>query len=194
MTRKQWRIEQSFEMYYGLGLATGKSDGWSWFGHGGGFQGYISRTAVLPECDLAISVLTNAIDGWAPFWVDSCFNILRVFKTRGAPSRRLRDWRGRWWTMWTAIDLIPAGNKVLVANPHLGNPFLDTTEIEVTGRDSGRIAWANGYASHGEGVRRQRDKRRKVTDIWLAGTNFKKQRALTATLERKYGTRKRGKK
>jgi CubicO group peptidase (beta-lactamase class C family) len=192
MTRKQWRIEQSFEAWYGLGLSIGKADGWSWFGHGGGFQGYISRTAVLPECELAISILTNAIDGWAPFWVESCFNILRVFKTRGAPHRRLRDWRGRWWTMWTAIDLVPAGNKVLVANPHMANPFMDAAQIEITGRDSGRIAWASGYASHGEAVRRVRDKRRKVTDIWLGGANFKRESALAATLERRYGTRKRG--
>jgi CubicO group peptidase (beta-lactamase class C family) len=191
MTRRQWRIEQSLEAWYGLGLSMGKSDGWSWFGHGGGFQGYISRTAVLPECELAISILTNAIDGWAPFWVEGCFNILRVFKSRGAPHGRLRDWRGRWLTMWNAIDLIPAGNRVLVANPHMSNPFLDPTEIEVTGRDTGRITWATGYASHGEGVRRVRDKRRRITDIWLAGTNFKQEKALTARLERKYGTRKR---
>src|SRR5262249_7279640 len=54
MTRKQWRVEQRFEAHYGLGLSMGKSDGWSWFGHGGGFQGYVSRTAVMPECELAI--------------------------------------------------------------------------------------------------------------------------------------------
>ncbi len=192
MTRRQWRIEQGFEAWYGLGLSMGKADGWNWFGHGGGFQGYISRTAVLPECDLAISILTNAIDGWAPFWVESCFNILRIFRTRGAPHRRLRDWNGRWWTMWSAIDLIPAGNKVLVANPHMSNPFMDATEIDVTGRDSGRIIWANGYATHGEGVRRTRDKRRRITEVWLGGTSFKRQGALATTLERKYGTRKRG--
>jgi CubicO group peptidase (beta-lactamase class C family) len=192
ITRRQWRIEQSFEAWYGLGLSMGRADGWSWFGHGGGFQGYISRTAVLPECDLAISILTNAIDGWAPFWVESCFNILRVFKTRGAPHRRLRDWNGRWWTMWSAVDLIPAGNKVLVANPHMSNPFMDASEIEVTGRDTGRIAWASGYATHGEGVRRTRDKRRRIADVWLGGTNFKRQGALATTLERKYSARKRG--
>jgi hypothetical protein len=67
---------------------------------------------------------------------------------------------------------------------------MDATEIAVTGRDTGRIAWANGYASHGEGVRRLRDKRG-VTGIWLAGTNFKRESALAATLERRYGRRKR---
>jgi hypothetical protein len=35
-----------------------------------------------------------------------------------------------------------------------------------------------------------RNKKCKVTDIWLAGTNFKRQSALAATLERKYGGRK----
>lgn len=189
MTRKQWHIEQSFEAHYGLGLSIGKTDGWNWFGHGGGFQGYISRTAVIPECEVAITILTNAIDGWAPFWVDSCFNILRIFKSRGTSSRRLHDWRGRWWTMWTAIDLIPVGNRVLVANPHMNNPFMDAAEIEVTGRDTGRIAWASGYASHGEGVRRARGKRRKVTDIWLGGTNFKREKTLAATLTQKYRSR-----
>src|SRR5262249_19787448 len=144
----------------------------------------------LPECELAISILTNAIDGWAPFWMESCFNILRIFRTRGAPHRRLRDWRGRWWTMWTAVDLIPAGNKVLVANPHRRSPFVDPTEIEITGGDTGRIAWANGYASHGEGVRRIRGKRG-VTDVWLGGTNLKRESMLAATLTRKYGKQKR---
>jgi CubicO group peptidase (beta-lactamase class C family) len=191
MTRKQWRIEQSFEAHYGFGLTIGKTDGWHWFGHGGGFQGYVSRTAMLPECDVAITILTNCIDGWAPFWVEGCLNILRIFQARGAPSRRLRDWSGRWWTMWTAIDLVPIGNRVLVANPHMSNPFLDSTEIDVTRRDTGHIASAAGYASHGEGVRRLRDKKRKVTDIWLGGTNFKPERVLAATLERKYGSRKR---
>jgi CubicO group peptidase (beta-lactamase class C family) len=42
MTRKHWRIPQSLEAHYGLGLAIGQTDGWDWFGHGGGFQGYLS--------------------------------------------------------------------------------------------------------------------------------------------------------
>src|SRR5262249_8991148 len=119
MTRRQWRIQQSAEMHYGLGVASGTSEGFDWFGHGGGFQGYISRTAVVPECDLSISILSNSIDGAAPFWLDGCLHILRTFKNRGAPDRRLRDWRGRWWTIWNAIDLVPVGNRVLVGNPQM---------------------------------------------------------------------------
>ena len=186
ITRRHWRIPASFEAHYGLGVSIGNTEGFDWFGHGGGFQGYISRTAVLAECDLAISLLSNSIDGWAPFWMDGCFHILRSFKTHGAPGRRVRDWTGRWWTIWNAVDLVPMGNKVLVGNPHLVTPFTDATEIEIVGRDKGRITAAPGYASFGEPVRRARSKSGKINDLWLAGANFKPEKALASEMERRY--------
>jgi CubicO group peptidase (beta-lactamase class C family) len=191
MTRHHWRIPQAFEGYYGLGVNAGTTDGWDWFGHGGGFQGYISRTCSIPACELAISILSNSIDGAAPFWMDGAMQILRVFKTRGAPDRRLRDWGGRWWTIWGATDLVPMGNRVLVANPQFNNPFMDAAEIEVTGRDTGNIVSAAGYSSHGEPVRRVRDKRGKVSDVWLAGANVKPQKIVAAEIARRYKPRKR---
>jgi len=191
MTRKQWRIPQSVEMHYGLGVASGKTEGFDWFGHGGGFQGYISRTAVLGECDVAISILSNCIDGAAAFWMDGCFNILRAFKTRGAPRGRGRDWGGRWWTIWNAIDLVPMGDQVLAANPHMIAPFTDATEIEVLGRNTGRITAAPGYASFGQSVRRSRNKAGEVTGIWLGGVHAKPERILAAEIERRYAKGKR---
>jgi CubicO group peptidase (beta-lactamase class C family) len=107
MTRKHWRNPHaSLEGYYGLGIMSGTLAGWDWFGHSGGFQGYISRTCAIPACDLTITVLTNSIDGWAYLWLDGAMHILRGFAARGAPSRRVRDWTGRWWSMWGAVDLI----------------------------------------------------------------------------------------
>ena len=165
---------------------SGQTAGWDWFGHGGGFQGYISRTSVIPACEVAVTVLTNSIDGWAPGWVNGVMHILQAFKTRGAPKGRPRDWRGRWWTIWGAVDLVPMGHQVMVANPYLINPFLDAGEIEVAGRDTGRFTSATGYSSHGEPVRRSRNKAGKVTDIWLAGGNAKPQRVVAAEMERRY--------
>lgn len=191
MTRHHWRIPQSFEAYYGLGVNAGKTDGWDWFGHSGGFQGYISRTCSIPACELAISILSNSIDGGAPFWMDGAMQILRVFRTRGAADRRLRDWTGRWWTIWGATDLVPAGNRVLVANPQFINPFMDAAEIEVTGRDIGKLAWAAGYSSHGEPVRRIRDKRGRISDIWIAGANVKSASVVAREIARRYPPRKR---
>ncbi|HLZ02686.1 MAG TPA: serine hydrolase domain-containing protein [Bradyrhizobium sp.] len=190
MTRRHRRIPQSIEAHYGLGVAAGTSEGFDWFGHGGGFQGYLSRTAVLPDCEVGISILSNSIDGAAPFWMDGCLHILRTFKTHGAPARRLNDWRGRWWTVWYALDLVPMGDRILVGNPHMMSPFMDATEIEITGRDKGRITAAAGYASFGEEVRRSRNKRGEVTDIWLAGANAKPGKVVGREMERRYGIAK----
>jgi len=192
MTRKHWRNPDSaLEGYYGLGIMSGTMAGWDWFGHSGGFQGYISRTCVIPACDLTITILTNSTDGWAAAWLDSAMHILRSFATRGAPRRRLRDWSGRWWSSWGAVDLVPSGNLVIVGNPQMSNPFMDATEIEITGRDVGRISLAAGYGSYGQSVRRSRNKAGVVTEIWLGGSRLKREKDVVAELERNYAPRKR---
>jgi CubicO group peptidase (beta-lactamase class C family) len=192
MTRRHWRNPDSIvESYYGLGIMSGSFAGWDWFGHSGGLQGYISRTAVIPTCDLTIVVLSNASDGLAWFWLDGALHILRAFADRGAPSRRVRDWTGRWWTASGAADLVPMGNRVLVGSPVMGNPFFDATEIEVTGRDSGRIVKAAGYASFGQAVRRTRGKGGQVSEVWLAGSKLRPEKTVMADLERRYGTGRR---
>jgi CubicO group peptidase (beta-lactamase class C family) len=192
MTRKHWRNPHTaLEGYYGLGIMSGTVADWDWFGHTGAFQGYISRTCVIPACELSITILTNAADGLAGFWLDGAMHILRAFAARGAPKRRVRDWTGRWWGTFGAVDLVPAGNLVLAANPQLLNPLLDAAEIEVTGRDTGQIALAPGFHSHGQPVRRVRNKRGAVSDIWLAGSNLKRENALAAEIERRYAPPKR---
>lgn len=188
MTRKHWRNPHtSLEGYYGLGIMSGITAGWDWFGHSGGLQGYISRTCVIPRCDVTITILTNATDGWAGFWIDGAMQILRAFATHGTPKRRVRDWTGRWWSPWGAYDLVPMGDRVIVGNPHAFNPFLDATEIEVTGRDTGRVSLAAGYASHGEAVRRTRNKSGTVTEVWFAGGKGTREKAVAAEMERRYG-------
>jgi len=81
---------------------------------------------------------------------------------------------------------VPMGDRVLVGNPHLFTPFMDASEIEILGRDKGRITAATGYASFGESVRRSRRKSGKVSDLWLAGVNLKPEKALAAEIERRY--------
>jgi CubicO group peptidase (beta-lactamase class C family) len=187
MVRRQWRDPHaSLERHYGLGIISGGRDEWEWFGHSGGFPGFITRTAVLPERGLAICVLTNAIDGPAAAWVDGAIAILRAFAERGAPARVVRDWTGRWWSRWWgAVDLVPMGSKVLVAAPDAGDPFQDASEIAVTGRDRGRIAVANGYAHHGEPVTRKRGRNGAVAEVWLTGTRFLPEASIVAELEKR---------
>ncbi len=188
MTRRHWRNPHSnLEGYYGLGTISGTLGGWDWFGHAGGLEGYISRTCVVPDRELTVSVLTNAVDGWAGYWLDGVLHILRGFATRGAASRNVSDWTGRWWSSWGAVDLVPMGKIVLLANPHAGNPFLDASEVTVAGKDKGRITLAAGYGSHGEPVRRTRNETDGVTELWLAGSKLQPESQVAAEMQARLG-------
>jgi hypothetical protein len=166
----------------------GESHGeWSWWGHSGGFQGYITQTAHVPAHDITLSVLTNAVDGWAHVWLDGALSVLKRFAAEGAPAKSVADWSGRWWSSWGAIDLVPMGKKILAAAPGLAQPFQKVPELTPTGPDTARITLAGGFASHGEPVTRLRDKRGRVTGVKLASGSFMAETAAAKDLETRYG-------
>ena len=68
--------------------------------------------------------------------------------------------------MWRAIDLVPMGNKVVLAMPSTLFPFANAGELRVSKRDLAQISRAEGFGSFGEPVRRVR-KRGKVAEVWL---------------------------
>lgn len=192
MLRRQWRDAHSaIERWYGLGTMSGSVADWDWVGHTGGFQGTITRTVLVPAQRLTVSVLTNAADGLSHGWVDGCLHLLRAHQRHGGPSRRTAAWAGRWWSLWGATDLLPLGDRVLVANPALPNPLMDCSEIEVAakgrqGQESGRITLAGGFASHGETARLVRDGRGQVAEVWLGGTRLLPEAKVARELARRY--------
>jgi hypothetical protein len=97
----------------------------------------------------------------------------------------VRDWTGRWWGQGGPGDYIPAGNKVVVADPQAWNPFLNATEIEVTGRDNGRVSLDNGYGNQGEAILRRR-KAGKVVEINFAGYKLLPEAAVAAEMRKRY--------
>jgi CubicO group peptidase (beta-lactamase class C family) len=187
MTRPQWRDAFSpIDNGYGLGIMSGSFAGWDWFGHSGGFQGYLTRTAVVPAQGIAISLLTNAADGVPQIWVDGVLHILARFQAEGAPSRKTADWTGRWWSAWGATDLVPMGDKVLLAIPGMATPFLKVTELAVTGKDKARIAQAGSFGNFAEPARRTRDKNGKVAEVRVASGRMVSERTLAKELVARY--------
>lgn len=171
MSRRLWPDDEaSLGRHYGYGTIHGGEGDWRWFGHSGGFQGFITRTAIFPAHDLTVSVLTNAIDGLAHPWLDGVAHILRTFSERGAPPPGTEDWKRRGWTLWGANDLVPVSDRVLVAIPGLFTPFLDAAEITLDGPDQGRITRASGFNSPGEAARLVRDEAGAVQSVWLGGS------------------------
>jgi D-alanyl-D-alanine carboxypeptidase len=187
MIRRLWRVpDASLEQHYGYGLVHGDMGAWSWFGHSGGFQGYLTQTVVVPSQRLAVSVLTNALDGVPALLVEGCLRILHAFAKHGPPRRSLGDWRGRWWGLWGAVDLVPMGNIVVVAAPALTNPLFDAAELTPIGKDTARISKASGFASYGEPARLVRNRRGAVTEVQLAATRLRSAAALAREIRQRY--------
>jgi D-alanyl-D-alanine carboxypeptidase len=189
MTRPHWRdAYSSIERHYGLGIVRGKAGECEWFGHGGAFQGF-SQTAVVPQHRLALSIVTNTVERLANPWIDGALHIIAAFARRGAPDDQVRSWTGRWWSLWSAFDLVPMGDRVLVLTPAVLNPVADASELEITGADHGRIALATGLANHGETVRRTRGEAGEVEEVWLGGNRLLPEARIAAELKACYGAK-----
>ena len=189
MTRTQW-----FDAYsvvpggYGLGIMTGAFAGWDWFGHGGGFQGYLTRTAVVPSRGLAVSLLTNAADGMPQLWTDGVLHILSEFAKAGPPTAKAKakDWTGRWWGVWGTTDLVPMGDKVMLALPGLATPFLKVSELTITGKDQARLSQAGSFGNYGEPAELVRSKDGRVREVRLASGRLVPEAALAKELTARY--------
>jgi hypothetical protein len=188
MVRGRWRNpHSSVERYYGLGIMSGRTAEWEWFGHTGNFQGFASRTAALYEPGIVVSLVSNAVDGLADRWLDGAIDILAKFAKYGPPAREVRDWSGRWWSLWAAVDLVPMGNSVMVAAPSLVSPFNDASEISVSSKDSGRVSLATGLGRYGEDVFRIRGRDGQVEEVRLGGMRLLPETAVATELEQRYG-------
>jgi len=188
MAHRQWRNPHvPVELHYGLGTMLGTVGGWEWLGHSGSFQGTASRTVVVPEHGIAVSLLVNAIRAPTDQLMDGLLQILRCFLTRGAPAQALADWSGRWWNLFDAVDLLPVGDRVLLAAPAQPNPVGDVPELAVTAPDHGRILQAQGFHSPGEPARLVRDANGSVREVWLGGALLRTEAAHAAVLRGRYG-------
>ena len=187
MLHKQWLDPHFSSLFqYGLGVMMGNVEGWEWAGHGGAFQSGLSFTRLLPGRDICFSILTNAIDSPVRSWSDGILKILKTFSSNPLPNNFSHRWKGRWWSIWQAFDLIPFGNRVIVASPSQLDPFSDADEITVTSMDQGFISLAKALNSYGEEARLMSGKGTQVREVWLGGKRLVTERRLKAELKRKY--------
>jgi len=91
-----------------------------WLGHTAASRASSRAPAVLPAQGLTISVSPNSSGGLPFLLLEGQYSI----SCGRSPARRADpqgpDWTGRWWSLWGASDLVPMGDKVLVAAPRCG--------------------------------------------------------------------------
>lgn len=188
MLQRRWRDNcNAQESHYGFGLMMNAPGPKEFWGHTGGFQGFVSRTAHFPSLDMTLSVLCNAQDGMSYDWVDGIASILWAFRQYGAPGKRHADWDGRWWSMWGATDLVAMGDALRQVSPAMTRPFDDSnSELVLIGKDHGTIRRASAYNSPAQDVRRVRDSKGKVIELWWGGGRLTSRQDMLAEVNTRY--------
>lgn len=148
---------------YGLGFMVSRIGGHRVVGHSGGYPGHITRTLFDPATGLAVSVLTNAIDGPA---TPLASGILRLLDAAVEPapaglaatavtgdSIDPRRFTGRFADEWGVVDIVLLGERLVSLNPGAADPLDSFDTLTIVSPTELLIARGNGFGSVGERMR-----------------------------------------
>lgn len=156
MQRTRWAVEGSAGGEYASGFGVTTINQRRLLGHGGGFPGHITHTLFDPHARVAVSVLTNAIDGPAQAYAANFFRLLDL-ATRPAPDAgdavdetTANRFTGRFATLWGVFDVVALGGRLWHLDAVVGEPTADAIELAVVDETTLRIPGGPGYGSPGE--------------------------------------------
>jgi CubicO group peptidase (beta-lactamase class C family) len=175
---------------YGYGTTIHFYDGHRMVGHSGGYPGHITRTMWDPNEGLAISVLTNAVDGPAEELAAGVLKILdkaravapklslssgltnsAAIPSPDAPDAGidLNSFTGRFAALWGVTDVYILGGKLFASSPVLPSPVSQPNELAVVDANTLRIMSGSPYGSVGEHFRYERDADGKIISVFTGG-------------------------
>lgn len=158
MQHGEWPVRSSAEGEYALGFAVTPIGERRLLGHGGGFPGQITHTLFDPDDRLAVSVLTNAIDGPAQSYAANFFRLLDLGLRRDADQATgLGRYTGRFGSIWQVFDVVDLNGTLYALDAVAADPTNDPVRLEVVDGDTLRYADGPGYASVGEHLVYERD-------------------------------------
>lgn len=175
---------------YGYGTTVRHYDGHRLVGHSGGYPGHITRTVWDPHEGLAISVLTNAVDGPAEELTAGIVKLLdkaravrpKVPLSSGLVNSAalvppaasdqeiaLGSFTGRFAGLWGVTDVFILGGKLFASSPATPSPMLEPTDLAIIDENTLRIMGGSPYGSVGELYRYERDASGKVVSLFMGG-------------------------
>jgi D-alanyl-D-alanine carboxypeptidase len=175
---------------YGYGTIIQHSGGHRMVGHAGGYPGHITRTIWDPSEGLAISVLTNAIDGPAEELATGILKILDkaretapklslssgLVNTATIPKPEAPDsevdlarFTGRFAALWGVLDVCVIGGKLLASSPTWPSPLAEPSELAIVDENTLQIMTGSPYGSVGEHVRYERDSDGTINCLFAGG-------------------------
>jgi CubicO group peptidase (beta-lactamase class C family) len=147
---------------YALGFAVETIGKRTVIGHGGGYPGHITRSVADPAAGLAVSVLTNAIDGPAQSLAHAAVRLIDLACAQTpAPAQQAATaadvdparFSGRFASLWGVLDVARLGSRLYALDPSAADPADEPATLEVLDATTLRFAGANGYGSFGERLR-----------------------------------------
>ena len=116
MQHGYWASQRSSESY-GLGMAVYRQKKNTFYGHGGGFPGFITNTRFEPEQRLVVSVLTNAWDGPASLIAERILSLIDTFNTAEGKAKNAAAYEGRFFAAWDLLEVVNVNGKLISSNP-----------------------------------------------------------------------------
>ncbi len=153
MRQVQWTI--SDDQAYGLGLIRTKVNGRQYWGHSGGYPGHITMSRFDPERKLAISVLTNAVDGPAQALNTAILRMIdRALDEKATADEHdsavLETFEGRFAGLWGVTDVVNLGGRLYMLTPTLENPADTAVGLEVVSDTGLKVVDDSGFGGYGE--------------------------------------------
>ena len=149
---------------YGLGTIVETVAGRCVVGHSGGYPGHITKSFLDPADGIAVSVLTNAVDGPASELAIGVLTILDAALTvpgrlrlggaaESADAAGTARFEGRFANLWGVTDVVRLGDRLLALSAGGSAPLDGADVLERVDDTTLRIAEGDGFGSIGETMR-----------------------------------------
>lgn len=153
LRQRQWDVKEG-QSAYGLGVFLNKIGQHELFGHSGGYPGHITRTFACPDRRIAVSVLTNAIDGPAEPMAETLFRLIdTATSATHAPAADGAKFTGRFSSLWGVQDVALLDGRLFALNPVAASPVDDPVALEVVDETTLKMVSGSGGMSIGEYMR-----------------------------------------
>lgn len=151
MQRTQWYFDnQGRKEEYGLGFEIETIGDTRCIAHGGGFPGQLTSTLYDPQSDVAVCVLTNAIDSDVNSMSKGILKVIQ--KLIDKPDEKLLKFEGRFMSIWSVTDIIASGQKLFAGYAKAWSPFEYADELEWVSDTTLKIAKTSSFASVEENI------------------------------------------
>ena len=168
MQQSQWQVAEEPERRYGLGLALTRVGKRELIGHGGGYPGHITCSLADPHTGLAVSVLTNAIDGPAQSLTHALVKLIDLAGASPRPEPTPVDphrFTGRFASLWGVVDIAVLGGRLFRIHPAQADPTENVAELRIVDQHTLQIGGGDGYGSFGERFRFTFDANGDIDDV-----------------------------